>query len=461
MSPRLFALLGVLLATVACEQPPPPATSPPAAARAAPPKRYFGMAPDGKLRVYFFNVGQGDAALIVSPEGRTVLVDSGPESAADHLVNRLPELLTQRLDLVVLTHPHEDHYGALEPVLKRVGARQLLVPQTGVSPPEYDELLTRVGGQGVEFLSPSPPPSTPDAPLRLPLGAGVELHVLWPRPPQEVLDVPGAAMEANSIVLRLTHGDTAVLLTGDAHARTEAHLLERGMPLRATLLKVAAHGSDGPTGDAFLRAVGARAAVISTGPDAARSPPSPATLKRLEAAGVQVFRTDVAGEVQVVGDGKTLVVTPQRLPADVPWDTRYTFAGLGAAPAVATAPPLRPEPARGEATKPASTRTPPGARDTTGPARLSQAQVVDIDDLPSAEPPSRPRPEPRPEPRPPRAGTESRATHAGGYVGSSKSDKFHLPTCRSAKNIKPSNLVRFATRDEAARSRPPAQDCHP
>lgn len=458
MSPRLFALLGVLLVTVACEQPPAPADArPSAAARPAPARRYFGAAPDGKLHVYFFNVGHGDAALIVSPKGHTVLVDSGPGSSADHLVNRLPELLTQRLDLVVLTHPHEDHYGALEPVLKRVGARQLLVPQTGATPPEYDELLTRVGGQGVEFLSPSPPPSTPDAPLRLPLDTGVELHVLWPRPPQEVLDVPEAALEANSIVLRLTHGDTALLLTGDAHAKTEAHLLARGMPLRATLLKVSAHGADGPTSGAFLQAVGARAAVISTGPD---TPPAPAALKRLEAAGVQVFRTDVAGEVQVVGDGKTLVVTPQRLPADVPWDTRYDFAGLSAAAAVATAPALAPAPSlRGEAPKPAAPpRSPSGVRDPTSAPRFGQAQVVDIDDLPSAAPPSRPRPEPRPV----RGSTESRATPAGGYVGSSKSDKFHLPTCRNVKNIKPSNLVRFATREEAARNnRKPAGDCDP
>ncbi|NPC86430.1 MBL fold metallo-hydrolase, partial [Pyxidicoccus fallax] len=413
-------------------------------------------APDGKLHVYFFSVGQGDAALIVSPEGHTVLVDSGPASATSHLVNRLPELLTQRLDLVVLTHPHEDHYGALLPVLRRVGAKRLLVPQTGATPPEYDEVLTSVGGLGVEFLSPSPPPSTPNAPLRLPLGTGVELNVLWPRPPQEVLDVPEAPLEANSIVLRLTYGDTALLLMGDAHAKTEAHLMERGMPLRATLLKVAAHGSDGPTSDAFLQTVAPRAAVISSGEGNSRGLPAPTTLKRLQAAGTHVFRTDLAGEVQVVGDGKTLVVTPQRLPDGVPWDTRYTFAGLSA-PVVAQAsarnvkaePPSAPA---GEASKAQPSRGTVGSRDALAPARLGQAQVVDIDDLPAAaQTPRGSRTEPRP----------SRAMPSGGYVGSSKSNLFHVPSCRSAAKIKPSNLVRFATRAEAARNREPARDCNP
>ncbi|MBZ4419613.1 MBL fold metallo-hydrolase [Myxococcus sp. RHSTA-1-4] len=453
MSPRLFAILGMLLAAVACEEPPPPAPPPPAPVRSAEPRRYFGVPPDGKLHVYFFNVGPGDAALIVSPEGHTVLVDSGPASAANHLVNRLPELLTQRLDLVVLTHPHADHFGALGPVLRRVGARQLLVPQTGATPPEYDELLTSIGGQGVEFISPSPPPSTPNAPLRLPLGTGVELNVLWPRPPKEVLDVPEAPLEANSIVLRLTYGDTALLLMGDAHAKTEAHLLARGMPLRATLLKVAAHGADGPTGDAFLQAVGPRAAVISAGAGNTRGTPAPATLKRLEAAGARVFRTDVAGEVQVVGDGKTLVVTPQRLPDGVPWDTRYTLAGLSAASVpAATAQATKPEPLEPEAPRGNTSKVQPA------PARHGQVQVVDIDDLPAAEQAPRIR---GTESRPSRGSTESRATPAGGYVGSSRTDVFHLPSCRNAAKIKPSNLVRFATREEAARNRRPARDCNP
>ncbi|MCP3144055.1 ComEC/Rec2 family competence protein [Pyxidicoccus xibeiensis] len=469
MSPRLFSILGVLLAVVACKEPPPPGAAEPRQPaepqqRRAEPRRYFGGAPDGKLHVYFFNVGQGDAALIVSPEGHTVLVDSGPASAADHLVNRLPELLTQRLDLVVLTHPHEDHHGALEPVLRRVGARQLLEPRVGDTPPEYDALLATLGEQGMEILSPSPPPSTPNAPLRLSLGTGVELTVLWPRPPEERLEVPGAVVEANSIVLRLTYGDTAVLFTGDAHARTEAHLLSLGAPLKATLLKVAAHGAEGPTTDAFLKAVEPRAAVISVGPDNTRGAPAPGTVKRLQAKGAQVFRTDVEGEVQVVGDGKTLVITPQRLPAGVPEDTRYTFAGLSSGGAVANAAsatgpegdvPLA-KPSKPPASKTQTSRTGSGGRDSTDLSRYGQ--VVDIDALPSSDTP----PRPRPEARPPRGGTQPGAMSAGGYIGSSRTDVFHLPSCSSAKRIKRENRVTFPTRDEAiSQRRRPAKDCNP
>ncbi|WP_164010071.1 ComEC/Rec2 family competence protein [Pyxidicoccus trucidator] len=448
MSPRLFSLLGVLLATAACQEPPPPPPPTPVPVRATEPRRYFGGAPDGKLHVYFFDVGHGDAALIVSPEGHTVLVDSGPASAADHLVNRLPELLTQRLDLVVLTHPHADHHGGLEAVERRVGVKQLLEPQLGAAPPEYDALLTTLGSQGVEFRSPAPDPSTPNAPLRLQLGTGVELNVLWPRPPNGMIDVPEAPLEANSIVLRLTYGDTALLFAGDAHARTEAQLLARGTAMKATLLKVAAHGADGPSTEAFLRVVEPRAAVISTAPGNTRDAPAAATLKRLEGLGVQVFRTDVAGEVQVVSDGKKLVVTPQRLPEGVPEDTRYTFPGLSTASApVAKAGDAKAEPAR-------ATQSPRG---TTGPKQYGQ--VVDIDDLPSA---AAPPPRVSTGTRPPRGSVEPRGMSSGTYVASSKGEVFHVPSCRNAMKIKPANRLVFKSREEASRdNRRPARDCNP
>ncbi|GHG64158.1 ComEC/Rec2 family competence protein [Comamonas sp. JC664] len=427
MSFRPRFLLAVLLALAACQDPPPPPPEPAQAARpSAPQRRYFGGTPDGKLHVYFFDVGQGDAALIVSPDGYTALVDTGPASAADHLVNRLPELLTQRLDLVVLTHPHADHHGALEPVIKRVGARQLLEPQLGATPKAYDALLGAVASQGVEFISPSPSPATPNALQRLPLGAGVSLTVLWPRAPTErLLDVPEAALEANSVILRLTYGDTTVLFMADAHARTEEHLLARNAPMQATLLKVAAHGTDGATSAAFLSAVSPRAAVISAGDGNLMGAPSPATLERLKAAGTQVFRTDEHGEVQVVSDGKTLVVTPQRLPPGVPEDTRYSYPGLGA-PALA---PLN-----------------------AGAAKRPYSMSLEG---PDTARPGTPRNTPRPR-------VDSNTVTVGAYVGSINSDVFHRPTCRNVMKIKPGNLVTFTNRQEAKRNnRRPAKDCNP
>ncbi|WP_342375702.1 MBL fold metallo-hydrolase [Myxococcus stipitatus] len=430
MSPRLLALLGTLWVLGACRESQPEAAAP----QATEARRLFGSEPDGKLHVYFFDVGQGDAALIVSPKGTTVLVDAGPQSAAAHLVNRLPELLIRPLDLVILTHPHVDHHGALDSVLRRVGARQLMEPQVPGTPPAYDQLLTDISARQIQVVSPAPPTSTPNAPQRINLGDGVSLTILWPRAPAEpLLDAPETALEANSIVMRLSYGETSVLFMGDALAQTEEYLLAREVPLKSTLLKVGAHGLPGATTAPFLARVGARAAVISAGKGNAFGAPAPATLERMKAAHVQVFRTDVDGEVQVVSDGQSLVVSPQRLPRGTPTDTRYTHAGQGPTP--------EPDFWAG---KPAPSKKAP--------------------EEPAAPPPETPAPAPAP---PVAAAKEKEKEkgdskkYTGPYVASRKRPLFHIPNCDGAKKIHAENLITYKTREEAARERRPAQDCNP
>src|SRR5262249_32539734 len=109
---RLFSLLLALLTAL------PSLAQPTAASPAA-----------GKpLTVYFFDVGQGDAALIVSPTGKTVLIDGGPPEAGEHLAGRVRQLVQGPLDLVILTHPHLDHLGSLKDAIQVVGARRFMDP---------------------------------------------------------------------------------------------------------------------------------------------------------------------------------------------------------------------------------------------------------------------------------------------------------------------------------------------
>ncbi len=452
---HLVALLGVLLAC-ACEKQQPPAPAPGPKTPTALARRYFGRPADGKLHVYFFDVGQGDATLIISPTGRTVLVDAGPAAAGTHLANRLPELLTDKLDLVVLTHPRPDHYSGLAAAVGAVGARKLLEPQHPDTPADYDALLTSLGSTGVEIFSPAPSPSAPNEPLSLPLGGDAVLTVLWPRAPTEPLLAGESAPELNSIVLRLTYKDTTVLLTGDAREQTESHLLARQAPVRATLLKVGAHGAGSASSAAFLAAVHPRAAIISTG---VANSPDKAVLDRLEAVKTRVFRTDRDGEVYAVSDGQQFTLNTQRLPeGEQPaTDTENVFVGLDNTP-VPTA-----------AVQPDSERvTPKGEANPTrlakavesGKTRGGQQVDIDLEELSTASAPSKPKV--ISVTRPPR--DERSAPVANGkmsYVASRKSNLFHLPNCPAAKKIKPANLVTFKSRAEAAKTNQPARDCKP
>ncbi|MDC0709715.1 MBL fold metallo-hydrolase [Stigmatella sp. ncwal1] len=443
MNARLLFLLGLLLAA-ACTEPPAP-SPPPTAVPSPAAKRYFAKPADGKLHVYFLDVGSGDAALIVSPEGRTVLIDAGPASSANHLANRLPELLATRLDLAVITHPAPDHYGALDAVQKVADMRRLLEPQLPGTAPAYDALLTALGARGVEIFSPALNPSHPEEPLRLPLGGGAELTVLWPRAPTEpLLSVKDAEHAANSIVLRLTHGETSVLFMGDARAETEALLLKRQEPPPSLLLKVGAHGAAFATSPEFLEAVRPRAAILSVGADGPPGTPAADTLARLKAIQATVFRTDTDGEVHAVSDGKQFVLTTQRLSPkeDAPSEHVFVPEEEEVPLAVPLVAPRKPEPTHTVPAKPVALKG-RGAGEPSG-----FGQVVDIDQLPKAGRTSR-------ETQKPRAMAGER------YVASRKSDVFHVPGCRNAKRISPENLITFSSREEASKERRPARDCNP
>jgi competence protein ComEC len=441
------ALLFAALA-LACQQ---QESAPP---QKAPEKsRYFGGAADGSLHVYFFDVGAGDAALIVTPKGNTVLVDSGPASAESHLVNRLPELLRRELDLVVLTQPDPKHYGSLDAVLKRVGARRLMDPQLPDTSKDYDALLNGVGARGVQVITPALSASTPDQRLQLTLEEGVTLSVLWPRAPLEPLlggiaDAAGRNA-ANGIVLRLAYGDTSVVFAGAARGATEARLLERGLLGPATLLKAGSPGVDGANTLAYLETVRPQATVLSGDEGLGRNAKVKELLARLKGVDAQVFRTDVNGEVHAVSDGKQFELKLQRPHPGEPSSKRRVFPGVDPRPPLqrtAKAPEVKPQ---AEPTKVADT---PRVSPSRG------GDVLDVDELPSARKGTQGE-EPA---RTVRQDTPKASMEGFRYVASRPRNLFHKPSCPSAKRIKPENRIEFKTRDEAVKSgRTPAGDCKP
>jgi competence protein ComEC len=265
------------------------------------------------LTVYFFDVGQGDAALIVSPTGKTVLIDGGPPEADEELVPRVRQLVQGPLDLVILTHPHLDHLGGLTKILQAMGARRYMDPGFDHPSESYRKLLDVVGQKVGQVMTPTPNPSAPETLLTIGLGEGATLTLLWPRAPQdELLKNTRSDANSNSIVAKLTYGKTAFLFMGDAEPETEELLLRKPIDFTSTVLKVGHHGGRHSSTAPFLAAVKPQAAVISCGAGNDYGHPTDEALRRLDAVGAHLFRTDLHGEVLAVSNGTTVTLSSQK-----------------------------------------------------------------------------------------------------------------------------------------------------
>ncbi len=259
----------------------------------------------GSLRLDFLDVGQGDAALVTSPSGKTVLIDGGPREAAVSLAAAVRARTSKPLDLVILTHRHADHLGGLATVIAQQGALQFMDAAFPHPSPAYTALLQALAARHI-------PVREATRGRKVDLGGGATLLLL--SPPEPTITGSRSDVNANSVVIRVTFGATAVLFTGDAEAATEKWLLSSGADLRARVLKVAHHGGRYSSSARFLDAVAPEVAVVSAGAGNEYGHPAPATLARLARLHVHVYRTDVDGSVTVQSDGQRIEIHTARKP---------------------------------------------------------------------------------------------------------------------------------------------------
>jgi competence protein ComEC len=257
--------------------------------------------PLARLQVSVLDIGQGDAILLETSDGRRLLVDGGPDP--DLLVQRLDERVPvwdRHIDLVVLTHPHEDHAGGLAGLMPRYRVDRIL--ETGMA----------TQGSGVRELR--------AAAERLGVGrsrlvqgdafgfGAASVTVLWPPLDRLPASAPstGRGINDTSIVLGVVIGRQRVLLTGDLEEDRDGDLLEAlGTDgLRWDVLKVAHHGSATASSRPLLGALRPRLAAISVGAGNEYGHPAPSLLQRLAEVGSTVWRTDLQGTLSVALEGR-------------------------------------------------------------------------------------------------------------------------------------------------------------
>ncbi|MGE5551999.1 MAG: DNA internalization-related competence protein ComEC/Rec2 [Bacteroidota bacterium] len=249
-------------------------------------------APQG-LSVTFLDVGQGDSIFIRAPDGRTALIDGGEDEAGARVLSYLRRQGINRLDLLIVSHPHSDHVGGLAAVAGELSIGRVLDPGWPHPSETYRRFLLVLKERRIPW-------QRARRGLAFTLGRDVSGAVLYPYAEAAMPD----ELNDGSLVIRLRYGRQTLLLPGDLGGRGEEALIAAGDDLRATVLKVAHHGSATSTGPAWLAAARPREAVISVGRGNQFHHPSLEILSRLRMAGVKVYRTDERGNVRWVTDGR-------------------------------------------------------------------------------------------------------------------------------------------------------------
>lgn len=253
--------------------------------------RELTLMPDGRLHAYFFDVGQGDGALIVTPSGKQIVIDGGPAGGAmlRELAGRMP-FFDRTIDMLVLSHPQLDHIFAFPEILRRYRVGQILMTGIRNDLPRYDEFLRLIREQRIPIWIADPKKD-------IDLGDGVALDVVWPPPVlfgKKMKDVNNS-----SIMLRVINGtDAAILFSGDAEEKEELAALASGADLSSAVLKAGHHGSKTSSGTGFLIAAHPSLAIISAGRNNQFGHPHAAIINRMQAFGIPMRVTGSEGTIE-------------------------------------------------------------------------------------------------------------------------------------------------------------------
>lgn len=265
----------------------------------------WDSSPPGVLQLTFLAVGHGDAIVVQTPHGRTLLVDAGGDPSgrrdvgADVVVPALRALGVDHIDIAVITHAHPDHFAGFAAVSARIPIGELWVSQRSNQPGTYGQLIDEIERRGTIVRG-------PQELAEFRWLDGVLVRVLHPTSTQAI---PASDVNDNSLVLRLAYGEFSALLTGDIEAKGETALVGRQASLVSTLLKTPHHGSKTSSSEAFLQAVQPLVAIAQADEGGRFHFPHAEVSARYDALGIPLLVTGHMGALQVRTDGTTWNVT--------------------------------------------------------------------------------------------------------------------------------------------------------
>lgn len=248
------------------------------------------------LEVNFLDVGQGDAIFIQAKNGNQVLLDGGPSKSVLAQLSKVMPFYDRSIDVLMLSHPHADHLAGLVEVLNRYKVGLVVEPCFKEGDAEYKEWERLISEKKITRIC-------AQKGGKICLEEDACFDVLLP-----IGKVEGRNIHDAMLVARLTYGENSFLFAGDMQKNLESYLVGIESKLESDVLKIGHHGSDTSTSEIFLGYVSPKYAVISVGKDNKFGHPSEIILDRLNAFGVEFFRTDEIGLIKIKSDGENILV---------------------------------------------------------------------------------------------------------------------------------------------------------
>lgn len=253
----------------------------------------------GVLEVSYLDVGQGDSAYI-RVNDFDILVDAGPRSDADRLIQQLEEKNIDDFEMIIATHPHEDHIGGMVKVFDRYEVEEFYMPKMTHTTKTFENMVNAVAREGIKIKQIKEG-------MTFDLGSGAMIEVYSPmyESYEEFNDY--------SPIMKLTFGESELIFTGDAEAHAEQEVVAKyPNNLKADVLKFGHHGSSTSTTEEFLKSVDPEYGIISCGVDNKYGHPHRETLDKITKNNIQSFRTDMQGQITLKSDGKTIEITTEK-----------------------------------------------------------------------------------------------------------------------------------------------------
>ncbi|EOU2013273.1 MBL fold metallo-hydrolase [Clostridium perfringens] len=248
---------------------------------------------DSKLMISYMDVGQGDAAYI-KVNGNDILIDAGPRSNSKELLEQLKAKNIDDFELVIATHPHEDHIGGMVDVFKEYEVKAFYSPKITHTTKTYENLVKAVKDEGLKTKELK-------GGMVIDLGEGAKFEVFTPQKSEY------EELNDYSPIMKLSFGDTSYLFTGDAEKLAEEEALAKyKTSLDSDVIKFGHHGSSSSSSNAFIEAVSPKYGIISCAKDNKYGHPHRETLDIIKKYNIKTFRTDTYGEIILTSDGKSI-----------------------------------------------------------------------------------------------------------------------------------------------------------